>query len=299
MSETAVEAVKFLSPLEVEGRADEVRRRHNLTTVPINPLTLAHREGIEVNNAWFENGTVAGMILRRGVDVSILVNQDDPPFRKRFTIAHELGHHFLHLTRDGEYVDKETNLFRQQPGDDRATTPDRRKEIQANLFAAALLMPAGEVRRYWMERQSIEELARIFQVSASAMGYRVELRGPITGDEVDQYGRLQGIRERAKHHRTIINAWKQQQDQDRKLRRLYANWLMIVMSAQVVAINVLFFLVGRKALAFDRWTINIFVTAVFAEVGALVLLVVKYLFPATTDRILDLIDRFREKDRGE
>jgi hypothetical protein len=36
--------------------------------------------------------------------------------------------------------------------------------------------------------------------------------------------------------------------------------------------------------------------AVFAEISALVLLVVKYLFPATSDKILELIDRFRTKD---
>ena len=38
-------------------------------------------------------------------DVTMLVNHRDPPFRKRFTIAHELGHYFLHLLGDGEYMD--------------------------------------------------------------------------------------------------------------------------------------------------------------------------------------------------
>ncbi len=177
MPETADETARFLSKWQVESKANEVLKRHNLTTVPINPVLLAQREGIRVNNAKFSDDSMAGMIVKRGDDVSMLVNYDDPPFRKRFTIAHELGHHFLHLMGDGEYVDKEANLFRQQPGEERTMTPDRRREIQANIFAAALLMPEDEVRRYWHERRSIEDLAKIFNVSMEAMGYRLDSLG--------------------------------------------------------------------------------------------------------------------------
>ena len=177
MPKTADETVPFLSPRQVEHEASEVLKRHNLTTVPIDPVLLAQREGIRVNNARFSDDSTAGMIVKRGEDVSILVNCDDPPFRKRFTIAHELGHHFLHLSGDGEYVDQEANMFRRQPGEEMPLTPERRREIQANMFAASLLMPEGEVRRYWQERRSIEAMARIFHVSEEAMGYRVDSLG--------------------------------------------------------------------------------------------------------------------------
>jgi Zn-dependent peptidase ImmA (M78 family) len=177
MPETADPTVPFLSPRQVESKANEVLRRHNLTTVPIDPLLLARREGIRVNNATFADSNVVGMIVKRGNDVSVLVNRDDPPYRKRFTIAHELGHHFLHLSSDGEIIDREANLFRRQPGEDRTMSPERRREIQANLFAASLLMPEDDVRRYWQERRSIEELAKIFKVSEEAMGYRVDSLG--------------------------------------------------------------------------------------------------------------------------
>ena len=45
------------------------------------------------------------------------------------------------------------------------------------MFASSLLMPEDEVRRYWKERPSIEELAKIFNVSNVAMGYRVASLG--------------------------------------------------------------------------------------------------------------------------
>jgi Zn-dependent peptidase ImmA (M78 family) len=179
MPETANETdtVPFLQRSEIESRARDVLKRHNLTTVPIDPLLLANREGIKVNNAKFSDDNLVGMIAKRGDDVTMLVKYDDPPFRKRFTIAHELGHHFLHLLQGGEYVDKEANLFRQQLGDEPEIIPSRRQEIQANMFASSLLMPDDEVRRYWKERPSIEELAKIFKVSNEAMGYRVASLG--------------------------------------------------------------------------------------------------------------------------
>ncbi len=177
MPETIREPVSFLSLEEIEKQAQEILERHNLKTLPINPLTLAHRAGVKVNNARFTDENLAGMIVKRGDDVLILVAQDDPPFRKRFTIAHELAHHFLHLIRDGEYVDNEVDLFRLQTSDRSEASPTRRQEIQANLFAASLLMPEHEVRRYWDERRSIEDLARAFNVSEEAMGYRVTSLG--------------------------------------------------------------------------------------------------------------------------
>ncbi|MGC8639947.1 MAG: ImmA/IrrE family metallo-endopeptidase [Isosphaeraceae bacterium] len=167
------EPVPFLSRSQIEARAGDVLRRHNLTTIPIDPVVLANREGIRVNNARFSDDNLVGMIVKRGGKITMLVKHDDPPFRKRFTIAHELGHHFLHLLADGEHVDKEPNLFRQQVDDHEKATSNRSMEIQANMFAASLLMPEEEVRRYWQERPSIEQLAKIFNVSNEAMGYRV------------------------------------------------------------------------------------------------------------------------------
>src|SRR3954447_5823080 len=157
---------QFLPRDEIEKRANEILRQHGLETVPVDPVVLANRLGIKVFNAKFSDDSLVGMIAKRGADVTLLVNQSDPPARKRFTIAHELGHHFLHLMEDGEFVDGEANLFRQGVPEDDASkmSPERRREIQANMFAAALLMPEDQVRQEWKRHQSIEALARKFNV---------------------------------------------------------------------------------------------------------------------------------------
>lgn len=113
---------------------------------------------------------------------------------------------------------------------------------------------------------------------------------PVSSADIDVYGRLQDIENERYRIRTVLSAWKQQQTQDRSMRRSYANWLMIAMGGQMVVINVIFVLIGCGVLSFEAWTAKTFIMAVFGEIAALVLLVVKYLFAKPDDTILKLID---------
>ena len=169
--------VPYLSRRQVEERAKSVLKAHGLESIPVDPVVLANRLGIRVNNAKFSDDSLVGMIAKRGDAVTILVNQSDPPFRKRFTISHELGHHFLHLLNDGEFMDGEADLFRQPWQEDGPITPGRRREIQANMFASSLLMPEDAVRTEWPSISSVGPMARLFNVSETAMGIRLDQLG--------------------------------------------------------------------------------------------------------------------------
>ena len=104
----------------------------------------------------------------------IAVNSSHAGTRQRFTIAHELGHLTLHGTQT--FVDRHF-VFRR---DQKAATGNDREEIQANMFAAELLMPrewlvsdAGEHGFDIGEDEGLAELARRYGVSQSAMLFRL------------------------------------------------------------------------------------------------------------------------------
>ena len=94
--------------------------------------------------------------------------RNDPPLRRyRFTIAHELGHWICHAH---ERAEAEPVYCRQA---DLARDADRALEREANVFAAELLMPEPLVRSAWSELRSAEEVATRFDVSPTAMRWRL------------------------------------------------------------------------------------------------------------------------------
>jgi Zn-dependent peptidase ImmA (M78 family) len=162
---------------EIEARAQEILRDHGLLDMSVDPIRLARGLGVKVFNAKFGEEGVHGLLARRTGGTSIYVEADDSPVRKRFTVAHELGHLVLHLGgHDGEFIDTADN-FRTTADPDAAWTPERRQEWEANAFASALLMPRELVRRKWLEIANIEGMAAWFQVSTQAMAIRLQELG--------------------------------------------------------------------------------------------------------------------------
>jgi predicted transcriptional regulator len=107
---------------------------------------------------------VSGVLLPATSE--IWVRRDESETRRRFTIAHEVGHHFLHS--DGATV-----LCR--PVDvDQADETARAKEREANRFAAELLMPEPLIReRVKVDGLDVTALAGTFNVSPIAMAFRL------------------------------------------------------------------------------------------------------------------------------
>ena len=173
---------KRRSRQELEAQAVQTLKQHGLYGIPVDPVTLANRNGIKVHNAKFSDESLSGLISKRGENVTMLVNQSDPPRRKRFTIAHELGHHFLHLLseQDGEFADTDAelkiDLYRDSENSSEATE-NRAQETEANQFAAALLMPAELVANAYKDTPIVTELAELFNVSDVSMAIRLEQLG--------------------------------------------------------------------------------------------------------------------------
>nr|WP_194305898.1 ImmA/IrrE family metallo-endopeptidase [Dietzia sp. B19] len=103
--------------------------------------------------------------VRSPADFTIFLPRFTSVARDRFTIAHELGHYFLH------YRLPELNDER---GYGRGSR--NRAETEANVFASALLMPSAEFAEKWNSLEKDEWLvANHFDVSPAAARVRAEV----------------------------------------------------------------------------------------------------------------------------
>ena len=159
---------------EIERETEKVLQRYGLYSLPTDPLLLAHKLGIAVNNAEFNDASLSALIARRGSTTRIFVAQSETPYRKRFSLAHELGHYFLHLRGDAEIVDKRNYMFRERTPSAGNCNDSRAREVEANRFATALLMPEEFVRAEWEVNPNVSAMAKIFKVSPEAMEYRID-----------------------------------------------------------------------------------------------------------------------------
>ncbi len=164
-------------------RAEELLREAGIVAPPVPVQQLAERVGAVVRYAPFD-GQMSGL-LHRSEDENravIGVNSRHPTVRQRFSIAHELGHLLLH--RPALQIDQHAFVSFRNSKSSNATDPH---EIEANQFAAALLMPEAVLRecveQLWQDadvEESIGPLARQFDVSAQAMTIRLTSLGAIT-----------------------------------------------------------------------------------------------------------------------
>src|SRR5438093_13625316 len=119
--------------------ADAILDRLAIKSPPAPLEKIAKALGAQVRFAPFDD-ELSGMIyIKAGLPI-IGVNALHHPNRQRFTVAHELGHLELHryMITTAVHVDKE---FPALMRDSNSATGMERIEIEANQFAAALLMP--------------------------------------------------------------------------------------------------------------------------------------------------------------
>lgn len=123
----------------------------------------------------------SGSICNEDGRFVIYVNALHPKTRQLFTIAHEIGHYILH--RDlltSEHIDTvEQPINNGHPALHRThktqyNVNEQEMEIEANEFAAELLMPQDFFVKKWEESCSIDEVAEYFGVSQSAVALRAK-----------------------------------------------------------------------------------------------------------------------------
>ncbi|NKC11719.1 MAG: ImmA/IrrE family metallo-endopeptidase [Gammaproteobacteria bacterium] len=146
-------------------------------TLPIDPLEIATDHGIEVRPMPGRSPGVSGMFLHHAGGFGILYNTHLGNERfERFSVAHELGHY--HLPGHPEHILNDQGFHLSDGG----FVSDRRYELEADHFAAALLMPRQlflpAMDRAGVGLDAIESLAEQCQTSMPATAIQYATHTP-------------------------------------------------------------------------------------------------------------------------
>ena len=164
-------------------RAEQLLQGAGIVAPPVPVEQLAENMGAVVRYVPFE-GQMSGLLHRSedGNRAVIGVNSRHPTVRQRFSIAHELAHLVLH--EPAFQIDQHAFVSFRDSKSSGATDPH---EIEANQFAAALLMPEALLRECVKRlgenadvEESIRRLAQQFDVSTQAITIRLTSLGAIT-----------------------------------------------------------------------------------------------------------------------
>lgn len=168
--------------VKAKRAALELWKKHD-STIPVDVKGIIQSEGITLQPESLEND-VSGMLVIKDSQAVIGVNSRHSPTRQRFTMAHELGHYMLHRSTANIFFDESLLFFRNQ----RSSEGTKRQEIEANNFAAELLMPEPAIRQRLEEpidafnEEEVEKLASEFKVSSQALTIRLTKLGLLSTD---------------------------------------------------------------------------------------------------------------------
>jgi len=162
--------------MNISKEAEKLLGELALKFMPIDLEAVAKKLGI---NLVFDNleDDISGFIKSEDNEAICVINKRQHANRQRFTIAHEIGHFILHCQgKDGFYIDKGFQFRR----DGNSATGVYDKEIEANNYAAGLLMPEELVKEEFQKISNefdsyvhIPLLAKKFKVSKQAMTFRL------------------------------------------------------------------------------------------------------------------------------
>jgi len=158
---------------KIQEQVNDLLRSVKVRRPPVPVKEIAKAQGITIASVPATDD-ISGALIRHKARAIIAVNTSQHSNRQRFTIAHELGHFFLHEGLD-EHVDQN---FRIAWRSLESSSAVNWLEIEANRFAAELLMPGAFLRKdldqlRQMDNHAVALLASRYRVSAEAMKFRL------------------------------------------------------------------------------------------------------------------------------
>lgn len=160
--------------------AEKVLALHKIDKAPVPIFNIVKNMGLELLEYDLGAETSGVLVVDKDKKVAtIAYNPSDPQTRRRFTVAHELGHYLLHKKENELFVD--SYFLMKYRGNNSYSPEEYVQEQEANAFAAALLIPDSFITDILRsnnfsgadEPELIDKLAAKFEVSPHAMTFRL------------------------------------------------------------------------------------------------------------------------------
>lgn len=158
---------------KIESEANKLLRKFAINNPPIDLEEIAEFLKVKVTREPLDPD-VSGVMLFENGKKSVAINSNQHINRQRFTLAHEIGHLILHATSNEDRIHIDRRFFRNSS----SSSGEIKEEIEANAFAACLLMPKKFLKRT-VEKEGlltdfdIYKLALRYKVSEQAMTLRL------------------------------------------------------------------------------------------------------------------------------
>ncbi|MDX2007692.1 MAG: ImmA/IrrE family metallo-endopeptidase [Meiothermus sp.] len=156
--------------MELRQKVLEIARRYRLAHAPLSPERLAAGVGTGLQYGKLPEGKFGAFLPEKN---QILIDQESPPRRQRFTLAHEVMH--VLIQNDDDLL---SDLHEAYEG----TKLEVELENLCNLGAAEMLLPAETVEAAIAKKgqspKLIPDLAESHQVSEEVVIIALAERGP-------------------------------------------------------------------------------------------------------------------------
>lgn len=162
--------------VRIQKLAKGLLDKFEIESPPVPIHRLARGQGALIVQVPGQDCNIDGFLYQEDARVVIGVNRDQASVRKRFTIAHELGHLLLHKP-EAVHVDRGFRVRLRSPASREGV---ERAEMEANRFAAEILMPINFLRKDLEHHEfdlaadeDLRSLARRYGVSTQALAIRL------------------------------------------------------------------------------------------------------------------------------
>ena len=166
-----------MSASNITKNAKNFLAENKVFTPPVDIESLASKQGVLIRYEELEDD-ISGLLIYKNKKAIIVVNSNHHKNRRRFTISHELAHYILHTKEcDDMFVDRKPFVMHR---DKRASSGEYQKEIEANQWAAEILMPEDMIENDiddleidLFDEIEVSKLAKKYQVSEQAFSFRL------------------------------------------------------------------------------------------------------------------------------